>query len=123
MDQQLEKLANDFHLYKGSLKLAKYPSELWKQAVELTGCFSSLIISEKLGVNVRTLEKQIKKYKGGIESEIQFIPIQVDLASNSDSPSPKTSTGIKETISIEFQGTATALAEFMCIFQKGGKQC
>ena len=121
MDQQLEKLANDFHIHKGSAKRAKYPSELWKQAVELTGHFSRQIISDKLGVHLITLDRQIRKCQGLFEPEIPFFPIQIDSSNSSDSPSDQTLVSSQEAIRIEFQGSATALAEFMSIFQKGGK--
>jgi hypothetical protein len=58
---------------KAHLKRAKYPSELWKQAVELTEHFSKQTLSNKLGVHLRTLEKQVKKHKGLIEPEIRAI--------------------------------------------------
>jgi len=121
MDQQLEKIANDFHIHKGSSKRAKYPPELWKQAVELTGHFPSQIISDKLGVHLRTLERQMRSYKGMFEPEIPFLPIQIDSSKSSDHSSNQTLVSSQEAIRIEFQGSATALAEFMSIFQKGGK--
>ena len=123
MNQQLEKLANDFHLYRGGLKRAKYPSELWKQAAELTEHFSKQTLSNKLGVHLRTLEKQVKKHKGLIEPEIPFLPVQLDSPNSSSSSSNQPLVNSKEAIRIEFQGSATALAEFMLLFQKGEKQC
>ena len=114
MCKNLTSLAEDFARYRGKKKWAKYPKDLWKQAVQLCEHHPIKRIALALKVNPDSLRRHLHSKTKSCDATSPFIPL--DVTSN---PSVQLRLSGKTQMALDFDGPVDELAKLIIRIQEG----